>query len=99
MTEHTPGPWYVRLAMDLTGYPMYAIAGMSGDQKRDLPTLQANARLIAAAPELLDLLRQAEAMWLNDLCYAESATPGRKFADAVRAAIAKATGKEERCPE
>ncbi len=84
MSKHTPGPWETHFAHDVTGYPAFYIHGMSGDQKRDEPTLQANAKLIAAAPELLQSLEGL----LNAL---PSATTHPAIA-AARAAISKATG-------
>lgn len=60
---HTPGPWVVR---HLTGFPLMIATQPDADgfgvpvadcSKRNLPAeAQANARLIAAAPELLQLL-------------------------------------------
>lgn len=52
----------------------------------------ANARLIAAAPELLEALLAIESAAMNDnQCDAD--TPTFKAIDAARAAIAKATGE------
>jgi len=58
-SKHTPGPWEVARGCELTGYPFYAICGMSGDEKRDYETLEANRHLIAAAPDLLEALEWA----------------------------------------
>jgi hypothetical protein len=52
-SNHTPGSWEVHVGSDVTGYPCYFIHGFSGDQKRDVRLHDANARLIAAAPDLL----------------------------------------------
>ena len=62
-TKHTPGPWRVAPRSD---YPEHAdinvdagtrgyvaLCGKAGDEEAE-----ANARLIAAAPELLDALRE-----------------------------------------
>lgn len=57
MSDHTPGPWKVVLGNDVTGYPTFSICGMSGKEKRDTRTLTANARLIAAAPQMLYALK------------------------------------------
>ena len=38
----------------IEGYPYFAIHGFSGDAKRDTAMHDANARLIAAAPDLLE---------------------------------------------
>jgi len=56
--KHTPGPWNY----DRSGYSLYVNSGrelvtaLSMDGKR-LETSEANARLIAAAPDMLDALR------------------------------------------
>ena len=49
--KFTPGPWTVRVGHDVTGYPCYFLCGFSGDAKRDTAMHEANARLIAAAPD------------------------------------------------
>ncbi len=90
-TQHTPGPWEIRRDTDVTGYPVFSIAGMSGEQKRDVVTLDANARLIAAAPDLLAALEdlRAEALaWLRK----DPEAVSRLTQDVVDAAIAKARG-------
>ena len=67
MTQHTPGPWSEGnyREMDPLGSIVYG-----GDQDghwvaialgEDQPTTEANGRLIAAAPELLEALRWAQA--------------------------------------
>jgi hypothetical protein len=76
MSEHTPGPW----VGFLDGEHVMAIkpAGRPGDVCQFwLPPTDADARLIAAAPDLLDaILYSDDAHW----------TP------AMRAAMLKATG-------
>ena len=57
---------------------------MSG--RRDFDEVIANARLIAAAPELLEACKKAEG-WLSGWASAEP------YIDVLRAAIAKATGE------
>jgi len=60
MAKHTPGPWITSLADDTTiiGASGETVAKVSGDYNDDVmwPTMEANARLIAAAPEMLELL-------------------------------------------
>lgn len=88
MDEHTPGPWNVD---DNEGYGATMI---HGDQKLlaqivgDSAEAEANARLIAAAPDMLAMLRRAEFI-LDDLDGA------RAFHSDVRTLIAKATGDRE----
>ena len=99
ITKHTPGPW----ASDDSGR-VYAIGGgyvplrtpfredafTEGPNRSDHPeeTLLANARLIAAAPELLEALKAI----LDPITNTDEAlyTHSREMA---RAAIAKAEGR------
>lgn len=94
MSTHTPGPWSVEIDHltqvheFIRAYQegeMFDIASLSDDTK----DIEANARLIAAAPDLLaaldDLLSYLEGY---DHDYPEAAP---KF-DRARAAIAKAQG-------
>lgn len=56
-SKHTPGPWSVNFGFSDDGYPNYEIAGVSRsvtDAER-----AANARLIAAAPQLLEAAKFA----------------------------------------
>ena len=61
MSKHTPGPWKVSLTDDTTviAPDNSVIAEIDGDYNQpDLwPIMEANARLIAAAPELLEALK------------------------------------------
>jgi ABC-type tungstate transport system permease subunit len=82
-TQHTPGPWEVEVADSL--YNTFYIVNESRDSDE---VDQANARLIAAAPELLAALQ--------DLVSEADHTGGsvrhvsRYSTDVARAAIAKA---------
>lgn len=66
MTAHTPGPWKVVTPPDLSGDPhelsikagIVPIARISRAATIDLPEREANARLIAAAPDLLEALER-----------------------------------------
>lgn len=88
-TKHTPGPWnFDNHSPALPVLGIYAADGKNpfhGDRSQE--ELAANARLIAAAPELLEALQGL----LNAL---PSATthPAIKVA---RAAIAKAIGEQK----
>lgn len=85
MTEHTQGPWDVE---DST----QPVVTISSDGRFICRAHRKNARLIAAAPELLAALKAAEVVlnsidmsghsWVNDTLYT------------ARAAIAKAEGGE-----
>lgn len=88
MSEHTKGPWTVHpiksWVTDPTGE---AVCGMLWPtySRTEEETL-ANARLIAAAPEMLEALKNIE----ND----DERIPSSAW-NLVRSAIAKATGKEQ----
>ena len=85
-TSHTPGPWTLApncvYGIHVFGPDGGVIAQIQG---RDEPQHQANARLIAAAPEMLEALSKISAN------AAESVEWIRRVADA---AIAKATQEE-----
>ena len=99
-TDHTPGPWRIGF-LDGSGASfedsVYILAGHNGDEHsivrggRDdwnVPrgiTNEANARLIASAPEMLVALEQAE----QQLDYGQI----DHAMIYIRAAIAKATGR------
>ena len=53
------GPLTVRVGHDVTGYPVFYVCGLSGEQKHDGERLEAMAKLFAAAPELRDALEDA----------------------------------------
>jgi hypothetical protein len=104
--SHTPGPWSVGKYDDTLGYDCMTggisvgpvvLDGADYGQKRcgdiepdALARMQADARLIAASPDLLDALK---------LCYEHCAlyhpsVKANNVGEAVRAAIAKAEGGE-----
>jgi hypothetical protein len=81
--KHTPGPWGVH------GSHIYAPDGAiiaqvhnPGSKEQDYP-LVANARLIAADPDLLAMMKVAQ-LWLD--------VDGRFDMQGINAAIAKAEG-------
>lgn len=99
---HTPGPWYVG-----TGWIFHRsderIGGSGAPLREEVCRVltndvgDANARLIAAAPELLAVLKDAEyylALTSNNMCD-EGLEPDDSGAIAkqARAAIAKAEGR------
>ena len=96
--KHTPGPWYAErhggVSADVGGVRRQVAAAtgdaiMHGDPAISLGSIQAaNARLIAAAPELLEAL-------LRVLMWAPRSTEAACEQDyaAARAAIAKARGQ------
>lgn len=93
--KHTPGPWYalrgqrnisIRHKTGDKFLPMVNVASVRGNFPADCPygSSEANARLIAAAPELLDALE----------LIANTGMDARQCMLTARAAIAKATGEQ-----
>ena len=99
-TQHTPGPWELSEGVYKDGFGTYRrieqveqfgdVVGSVCIRHEINHTLneagEANARLIAAAPDLLEVLEIC-AMVLNQVWY-------RTPADMAYAAIAKATGEQ-----
>jgi hypothetical protein len=101
MTKHTPGPWHIRTNRhpQTDGLPWgWVDAAAPGVSQRLIPGVavqwvrgdvsEANARLIAAAPELLEALRCLR-RWMGPTGLDEEIDAAMRAADA---AIAKATG-------
>lgn len=100
--KHTPGPWFISGSM--TKYIEARIGcGFLQEVASVGPTVadggygdvqQANARLIAAAPELLEALRGMIAVWQSTCnAYGWDASHMSQH-DAALAAIAKATNPD-----
>lgn len=96
-SKHTPGPWkvgdrkpYVEVwgPMRMNHSPI--LASMESEPR------EANARLMAAAPDMLAALREVE--WIfdgqEDITETGGANDAMKALMAVRPAIAKATGEQ-----
>ena len=98
--EHTPGPW--KVVNDWNGRPVKIIAphadphkpggivDITRDRAISLPSSEegsANARLISAAPDLLDVCKEA----LQREEDTGESCGSRDFIERLRAAIAKAT--------
>lgn len=102
--RHTPGPWAVSEAATIDGN--FMVVGGSGASFGLLAEVildeeaEANARLIAAAPELLEALKDVRA-WIMDPFTEEDAASEtlhpafRKALKRVSAAIAKAEGQSQ----
>lgn len=92
MSEHSSGPWELGSSLeDHKGWRVYANGGYRVAEVPNVSGLarnEANARLIAAAPELLEVL--AEYLMLG----AGRCTIGRQQADKALAVIRKATGSQ-----
>ena len=93
MKTHTPGPWHV--SDDMYGVGNLLVAGVTASNAEPIAncglgkTGKANARLIAAAPELLDALQTAAMALIG---YTHRNEIIENALDSARAAIAKATG-------
>lgn len=102
--KHTPGPWHLRYNGKHDGDRSVVgrsrdICAMDGGPSDDMETL-ANARLIAAAPELLEACKAGLAMLETARRYfPESARNSDTFsllnvtANTIKPAIAKAEGR------
>jgi len=94
-SKHTPAPWHVEGRGLIIGGPD-GVWIATAKQTIDGPEREANARLIAAAPELLAALGDMRLYfgnpkreeWLNDAAFGEAL----RVDERARAAIAKATG-------
>ena len=93
MTKHTQGPWQVcadekeyNNAPLLIWGPRGPGYGTIAEATKYIYEAEANARLIAAAPEMLEVLARVE-FWLSTV------SDGGAIQNVVREVIAKATGK------
>ena len=104
MSGHTKGPWEVArtdagiivrtesVKKTRAGASRYAaIGGFDRSDPEQLAEALANARLIAAAPELLEALMLAESVYRQN-CVNEGEPSS--VLDAMQAAILKATGEQ-----
>jgi hypothetical protein len=103
-TKHTPGPWSFEPAFKIgEHWAAGAAHGVTANDNKDKwrgyvtnvlansPNAEANARLIAAAPDMLAALLHAQeaVLWYGA---EEFEIGGKNLGDVLRAAIAKATG-------
>jgi len=90
-SKHTPGPWRLHLVNDtlIVAPDGTYIAYTCGEYDDDniWPIMEANARLIASAPDLLAALKAFPG-------FTDDATIGDKWIETMRAAIAKAEGQQ-----
>ena len=100
MSKHTPGPWMAHFeeAYFVTGPDLGRVAMMTNLKgahglggRRSGNESAANARLIAAAPDLLDALEELSLL-MDDVRNGEY-TPDHLTTQPARAAIAKAKGE------
>lgn len=95
MSQHTPGPWRYYTKPQPNGCPIIGTRGLmvamlahSINHQDQIEEALANARLIAAAPELLDIA--TEIMSIGDSLVRD--IYGSEFLESIKQAIAKATG-------
>lgn len=87
MTKHTPGPWSAIGADVKTAGPTSRVICWTGQPGIALTEVRANARLIAAAPDMLNALLDVLNFW-DDPDMSMSELKGR-----VRDAVFKAQGE------
>ena len=91
-TTHTPGPWQCQPTAGNHDFLIYNESnGKDIALVRDFN--EPNARLIAAAPELLQWLEAAESMLTQAMKQTEFTLGACKNMTEIRAAIAKARGE------
>lgn len=96
MSGHTPGPWFVvEVGLKFDNTRCFSVRIHCDSQKPSgILEVQANANLIAAAPDLLEALENCEKRLTNmvsmsDLCANEL----QASIDVARKAISRAKGK------
>jgi len=88
VARHTPGPWYARPAAAFYGQYFIYFDKLGNDLTTCEEERRANARLIAAAPELFEACEKA----LSALEYFDGPEDAIEL---VREAIAKAEGRSK----
>jgi len=93
-TQHAPGPWYIDCQNESAAIGYRAIVDKDGYTVcNPSPMGQANACLIAAAPDLKDIVEALVGLACDrELRFKEFDPVLLALADRARAAIAKATG-------
>lgn len=94
MSKHTPGPWVIDPCFDIIAINEVDVGcnGMVASVCTEVASIgiaEANARLIAAAPELLQAMRAFLISGIGNSTHYELQAEAHRLA---RAAIAKATG-------
>lgn len=92
MSKHTPGPWIYNVdtfQVEQDKEPFYKLLATVHGSKNEK---NANARLIAAAPEMLDLLKRLS-QEIMQLCHTSKNADPRHVA-MIEEAVAKAEGKQ-----
>lgn len=91
--KHTPGPWLVTKEYDHNDDVIFAVEVEGGqrvcDLMTDFPEDEANARLIAAAPDMLEAL-EGLVSYLDRTCLYEDSGAGARIVAAIRKAKGEA---------
>ena len=95
-TKHTPGPWRVQatghsFVVEAHTHTEVISVDANGNPCRWSEYNEANARLIAAAPELLEALQALLGWEEAEIKHFEATGPDDWIMEIARAAIAKAT--------
>jgi hypothetical protein len=96
-TQHAPGPWVIDGSVNAENLDVINSEGriaMIDDSRStgwNVPTINANARLISAAPDLLEAL---EALLPIAARVIQGTTDGQPMLRQARSAINKATGEQ-----
>ncbi len=99
VTPHTPGPWHAACSLD--DHHIWANKGdiaflptaeQGYEGAASLKTVEANGKLMAAAPELLDALESFVVLYKQGQLVIEGDDGNDPVVAAALAAIAKATG-------
>lgn len=96
MSAHTPGPWNAVEVGDTGGenpMPVYEVQTMDGHKRICEYIRPDDARLCAAAPELLEALQSIAECCDEDHAARDYASRQTEIRGIARAAIAKATGE------
>ena len=110
MSKHTPGPWYaeaqrqsgtgaflgwiIEHSSGRVGWESTAFKSTNREAAADDPVREANARLIAAAPDLLDALQACQKTLLA-ICHPQCKDDPDSPVNLAAIAIAKATGSAQ----
>ena len=96
MSKHTPGPWKANFAISQAAYIFGGDRNFARvyNEWQDEANQEANARLIAAAPDLLAALKEAELVLAEKLRRLGADPNVSPTTHRIRAAIAKATGEQ-----
>jgi hypothetical protein len=89
-TKHTPAPWTAHANREIIGADTTVVGWVNRPTGGNSPQENANARLIATAPELLAACQH---LGTTGHCFGSVASDGCEQCAAALAAIAKAEGR------